>query len=178
MGLARGRLGVPVARLPGYSCLQPIGLGTAGSADPCLQQTNEADCRECALFTSRDGAVGLIQVGADASVSISALHFGLQRAQPVSLRWRSACIGCIVHLVRGAKVFAARYCRFCGSQSHAVASTLQELDAHQYEVLHRSQVCAQHWRSSCQTDAGGSGHQAAWTLHSHDEVSTFPADRV
>ena len=69
VGLAQGRLGVPVARLPGYSCLRPIGLGTVGSADPCLQQSNEADCRQCALFTSRDGAVGLIQVGPDASVS-------------------------------------------------------------------------------------------------------------
>jgi hypothetical protein len=59
-----------------------------------------------------------------------------------------------------------------------MASIPQELNAHQYEVLHRAQVCTQHWRSSCQTDAGGSGHQAAWTLHSHDEVSTCSADRT
>jgi hypothetical protein len=69
VGLVGGRLGVPITWLPGHSCLRPTGLGTLGSADPCLRLPDEVHHRACALFASRDGAVGLIQVGADASVS-------------------------------------------------------------------------------------------------------------
>lgn len=65
VGLLPGRLGVPHAPLPPSCCLQPIdvsNISSCGSESRERVPKGEDKRRECALFTSRDGAVGIIQV--------------------------------------------------------------------------------------------------------------------
>jgi hypothetical protein len=66
VGLTHGRLGVPIGVLPAHCCSRCITIGRVGSTDPCLRHPISFGYQECALFTSRDGAIGLIQVGWDA----------------------------------------------------------------------------------------------------------------
>ena len=65
VGLIHGRLGVPIEVLPAHCCSREITLGRDGSTDPWLRHPKSFDYRECALFVSRDGAVGLIEVRSD-----------------------------------------------------------------------------------------------------------------
>lgn len=68
VGLVPGRLGVPHTPLPPSCCLQPMDISdtcSVASANVYEQLPLGADKRrECALFTSRDGGVGIIQVSA------------------------------------------------------------------------------------------------------------------